>query len=596
LAIQRGEATPEKFEMPLSAGVMTAIIQAANARDAARATGLSTLAREGGDGDNGGSGVQPPVARRGTNGCPNVFPEGASGVANIRVNQDCSLRRQAEEIVAVNPTDFSNIVAGQNDSRIGFNHCGYDWSLDRGTTWGDTGTSPPPFFQFTLIDKHVPDACSDPSATFDHLGNAYITGIQFEVSFAANAVVVAKSNAHNKGTFYHSPFPDPFQEYRDFPLGVPASDNDPNIAHDKELMIADTRPASPKKGRVYVSWTRFETNKTPTGGRSPIVFSQSVDGGAVWSRAIVISGASGAFCTVFSGTPDNPNACDQDQGSDPIVGPDGTIYVVFANGNTPGVGINQVLAVRCPVTNNCDKESDWQGPFRVGDLIGTHPRGVADNPQGCPTGRQCLPPNGYRIPEQTSMSISVDRNNNLYATWADHRNGKAPCLGALPPATPPCNHDVFYAFSTTGGTTWSPTINITAPFGETAQFQPWNDVAGDGSQVQVAFYDRHYGNCEFTGCADITLATVRNPRSANPRITYRRITTSSMPNLLPANNPVEAGFLGDYMWVEVSRHSFDQRDTHIVWADTRPLFGGNPEEDVYYARIAGGGDDQDDNR
>jgi hypothetical protein len=39
------------------------------------------------------------------------------------------------------------------------------------------------------------------------------------------------------------------------------------------------------------------------------------------------------------------------------------------------------------------------------------------------------------------------------------------------------------------------------------------------------------------------------------------------------------------MWVEVSRHSFNQRDVHIVWADTRQLFGPAPEEDVYYARV-----------
>jgi hypothetical protein len=44
-----------------------------------------------------------------------------------------------------------------------------------------------------------------------------------------------------------------------------------------------------------------------------------------------------------------------------------------------------------------------------------------------------------------------------------------------------------------------------------------------------------------------------------------------MPNLTLANNPVQAGFLGDYMWVEVSHHNFDQKDVHIVWADTRPL-------------------------
>jgi hypothetical protein len=317
---------------------------------------------------------------------------------------------------------------------------------------------------------------------------------------------------------------------------------------------------------------------------------------------VIISGASGSFCTVGSGTPGSPNACDQDQGSHPVVGPDGTIYVIFGNGNTPGVGLNQVLMVRCPPNRNCDTETDWEGPFRIGDLIGLHPRNFpplpppASDPSGCPGGRRCLPPNGYRVPEFTSMSISVDRNSNLYATWADHRNNTNPkCQDPTPSyaASAPCDHDVFYAFSTNRGTTWSPTINVTprSRLGETAQWQPWHDVMGDGSKVQVGFYDRHYGDCELTGCNDITLATIRNPRTLQPDISYRRITTSSMPNLVPANNPVQAGFLGDYMWVEVSRHSFEQRATHIIWADTRPLFGTAPEEDIYYARV--GGDDGD---
>jgi hypothetical protein len=129
-----------------------------------------------------------------------------------------------------------------------------------------------------------------------------------------------------------------------------------------------------------------------------------------------------------------------------------------------------------------------------------------------------------------------------------------------------------------------------------AQWQPWSDVAGDGSRVYAAFYDRQYGNCEFTGCNDITLATISNPRSANPHVSYKRITTASMPNLVPANNPLQAGFLGDYMWLEVSHHNFNQEDVHIVWADTRPLpdrlaHQRFPEEDIYYARINKGNND-----
>jgi hypothetical protein len=593
---------------PVSGGVMTALLERLDAArvQAGAFAPASGRAGEQGD-DNGSKDALAPPSRPGSQGCPNVFRgdddddgDGRGGVDNIRVNQDCTLRRQAEEWVGVNPRDFSNVLAGQNDSRAGFNLCGYDWSLDRGRTWGDTGTSPPPFYQEILDDGHTADACSDPSGTFDELGNAYVTGVFFDVFSPASAIFVARSNYPIKGRFYHTPreFPPPAtEEYRTTPMGRPASDFDPDFFHDKELMVADSRPDSLKKGRVYVTWTRFQTTATPVGGRSPIVFSQSLDRGATWSRAIIISGTSGTFCTVFSGTPDNPNACDQDQGSHPVVGPDGTIYVIFGNGNTPEAGINQVLMVRCPSNRACDSETDWEGPFVVGALIGTHPIGNPGNTGGCPNGRQCLPPNGYRAPEFTSMSISVDEKSNLYATWADHRNNTNPDCGPIPWSTakPPCDHDVFFAFSRNRGTTWSPTVTVTprSRLGETAQWQPWHDVMGDGSKVQVGFYDRHYDKCEFTGCNDITLATITNPLLANRRITYKRITTSSMPNLIPANNPVQAGFLGDYMWVEVSRHNFDQRTTHIVWADTRPLFGKVPEEDIYYARIPGDKDDRD---
>lgn len=104
---------------------------------------------------------------------------------------------------------------------------------------------------------------------------------------------------------------------------------------------------------------------------------------------------------------------------------------------------------------------------------------------------------------------------------------------------------------------------------------PWSAVSPNGSSYYVAYYDRKYGNCEQAGCNDITLATVTNAASGTPTIRYTRITTFSMPNLVPANNPLQAGFLGDYMWV-----STDSRgNPHIAWADTRGL-GGTVEEDI----------------
>lgn len=122
---------------------------------------------------------------------------------------------------------------------------------------------------------------------------------------------------------------------------------------------------------------------------------------------------------------------------------------------------------------------------------------------------------------------------------------------------------MIYSYSTDGGATWSGAKKIT-PAGS-AQWQPWSGVTQDGSTLWVAYYDRSYNNCEFTGCNDITLANVNNPWSNVPTIGHRRITTSSMPNLIPANNPLEAGFLGDYMWLAVDARGRPK----IVWADMR---------------------------
>jgi len=559
LDVEQGVAPPDPHQANVSGGVINAALDFTGALEK-RADKTK------------GKGPGDPGSRNGTQGCQNVF-----GGTNFRVNQDCSLRRQAEEVVAVDPNNPKHLIAGQNDSRIGFNHCGYDWSFDGGKTWGD---QVPPFYQFVLADGHTADACSDPTATFDSKGNVYVGGVLFDINSAASAFVVAKSNAHIGGTFYHTPNSAlSFQEYRDTPLGVVASDNNPNVFHDKEFIVADATASSPKADNVYATWTRFDFSGGPVGGHSPIYFSQSTDGGTTWSPGVEISGAA-PVCTDFSNEA-NPNACDQDQGSHPIVGPDGTVYVAFGNGNTPNLGENQHLMVKCPATANCASSASWTSPTKIGDDIGKQPLGPVAS-TACPGGRQCLPPNGYRLDDFVEGSIAVDNNGTLYSAWADFRNGEANCNpnGSAATATPPCDNDVFYAYSTDGGATWSNTVDVTpaAKLGKNAQWMPWSAVAPDGKKYYVAYYDRSYGNCETTGCNDITLATIEKAATASPTIKYQRITTSSMPNLVVANDPLEAGFLGDYMWVSTDSHG----KPSISWADTRGL-NGTVEEDIYYA-------------
>src|SRR6266508_3660170 len=246
LAIELGKQKAPKWLMPLSSGVMYTLLQASGSLEA-RANDVSRPA---------------PLSAAKTQGCQNIFAAGSIGGRNIRVNQDCSLRRQAEEAIAINPNNANNLVAGQNDSRIGFNHCGYDWSFDGGKRWGD---QVPPFWQFQLLDGHTADACSDPTVAWDSHGNAFAGGVFFDVASGANAVLVMKSNAPNGGSFYHSPNPaGGFQEYRDLPVGVVANDDGNAFANDKELMTADSNPSSPKRDNVYMTWTRFNAqNHSP---------------------------------------------------------------------------------------------------------------------------------------------------------------------------------------------------------------------------------------------------------------------------------------------------------------------------------------------
>lgn len=566
IAVDLGTAKPLPHRAQMSGGVVTAALDFTGQLDA-RAHGLKAAK---------GPGGAPSLSQANTQGCQNVF-HAAGAPDNVRVNQDCSLRRQAEEVIVADPGNPKHLIAGQNDSRVGFNKCGYDWSFDGGKTWGD---QLPPFYQFLLADNHTADACSDPTATFDSKGNAYVAGVLFDVASPASAVVVAKSNADAGGTFYHTPVSGPFQEYSDSPLGVVASDGSPDVANDKEFVVADATASSPKADNVYVTWTRFANTGQGVGGDSPIYFSQSTDGGATWSPGIEISGSSSVLCTTASGESD-PNACDQDQGSHPIVGKDGTVYVAFGNGNTPQLGVNQHLMVKCPASADCSNPASWTTPTKIGDDFGFQPFGPVAS-TACPGGRQCLPPNGYRMDDFVEGSIAVDNQGTLYSAWADGRNIQANCnpLGPAATATPPCDNDVFYAYSTDGGATWSPTVDVTpaSKIGPSAQWQPWSAVSPDGKKFYIAYYDRQYGNCETTGCNDITLATISKAATGSPMIKYQRITTASMPNLVVANDPIEAGFLGDYMWVSSDSHG----NPLIAWADTRGL-RGSVEEDIYAA-------------
>ena len=240
LKIEQGLAKPDRFLAPMSGGVVTSALEATgfNARRA-------TSARENGN--------DPGFSSLGTQGCQNTFK--AKGLENIRVNQDCSLRRQAEEVVVTNPTNRKNLISGQIVSRIGFNHCGYDWSFDGGDTWGDQIPALLPVRRrrrahvrrlqrsdgdLRLRGQRVRRRCS----VRHHLGRERVRRREVQRRDRRGLLPTLRPRGG-------------FQTSRDTPL-CRCQRQRPNIAHDKEFIVADSTKSSPKADNVYADLTRFD--------------------------------------------------------------------------------------------------------------------------------------------------------------------------------------------------------------------------------------------------------------------------------------------------------------------------------------------------
>ncbi len=530
------------------------------------------------------AGTAPRIS---TYGCPFVFKGKGPIPDNVRVNQDCGFRQQAEEWVAVDPTNPNVIVAGQNDSKFFGNRTAVDFSLDGGRHWGDSelpngrvamGNVPGGQWSF--------DAYSDPAQTFDSQGNLYYSAVAFDAfQDGASAMVVWKSNTCLDGSALHTPGSggcDPFvAPLNATPIVVRDNFDNGLLSDDKNLMAADSHPGSPFVDNVYLTWTIFRFDDTGLYLESPIFISRSEDGGVNWSDPLQISGnSSDCVGGDFFDPTIAPDSCNFDQGSFPVVGPDGTVYVTFNNCNTPeGAPLGGLVACQQMVVKSSDGGLTWTAPVVAGDDVATQPYSLPGNEiTDCPLFRQCLPPNGYRMSDFPSMGID-ETTGRLAVFWSDFRNG-GPCatdptfgVPALPCDT--INNDVFASVSTDGGATWSGPQLVSAADSTSAQWQNWGDVGEDG-RLYVGYYDRGYGGCEATGCNDITLAS----STTGDTWTYRRVTTGSMPNVTCAANPAQCGFLGDYMSIQATGGF-----VHMVWADSRGRNLGVPEADIYYAKV-----------
>jgi hypothetical protein len=542
----------------------------------------------------------------GTLGCGHRESHG-----NVRVNQDCSYRRQAEEDITYNPRDPSNLTAGQNDSRVGFNQCGIDWSTDNGSSWGDML---PPFrqrlnapefmgpsasnpnnntIQGTPGTFHTYDVGSDPANAVDAFGRAYFSCVVFDVASFAQGLYVTQSPAPAEGSFYYN-VPSPPSK-----LFMVVEDNSVEIVHDKNMIAADRYGSSPNAGNVYVTWTVFRFNPScgspPTGDEnfceSPIFGSMSTDGGQTWSTPEKISGNAPGLCffgDFFNGGA--PNDCNFDQGSYSVALPNGELEVIFNNGNTPPGNPNaQQLGVHCRPAGSSSAGTahlNCATPAKVGNDV------IVGEPL-CDFGRgpeECIPGAYIRTNDYPRITKDNTQNNHVYAVWQDYRNGE---------------FDIQLSQSTDGGLTWHEAGTVNPDRGLDHYFPATDQSPQNGDRNGASYYRtaRVPGeNNPAVGCllglsppsctpftpgiqpgvgeqnSDYVLA---GGRGDNTPYNFRVLS----PVFAPPDG-VQSGFNGDYSGLTVNRGVL----AHPIWSDTRntnpfPLNGVVHDEDVFTDKV-----------
>ena len=190
----------------------------------------------------------------------------------------------------------------------------------------------------------------------------------------------------------------------------------PAIFNDKEWIAADHNPSSPFRDRIYVTFTRFVFNKS-TGAyvQSPIMAAYSIDHGATFSDPDILSAP-----VIYS------------QGSRPVVGPDGTVYV-FWDGSTRLASFDSTW-----MSKSADGGVTWSPPVKVADLADIRPPGNT----------------AFRVNSYPAAAVAP--NGDVYVAWSSQRaNAGADYASSLCFSTTGCRASLVYSRSSDGGATWS---------------------------------------------------------------------------------------------------------------------------------------------
>jgi hypothetical protein len=344
-------------------------------------------------------------------------------------------------------------------------------------------------------------------------------------------------------------------------------------------MTVDANARSPFRDRIYVTWTEFAAD-----GTAYIYGSYSADYGETFSRKVLVSRDS-PLCSNTFGFPTPRGRCTLNQFSQPFVGGDGALYVVWNNYNntppTPNDNRNQMLLAK-----STDGGVTFSVHVKVADFYDLPD--CATYQDGKNPGRACVPEKGdtansfFRAANYPSGVVDPRNPNRVIVTLGSYINRYSKeSNGCVPRGFSPetrqnlfngvktpgaCNNDILLSVSGNGGGSFTGTTtdpralpSLTPERRQQVSSQFWQWAAfSPGGVLGVSYYDRQYGRAEFTGAMDYSISTSRRL----PDVNVRRVTSSTM----PPPTQFDGLFFGDYSGIAASATTF-----HPTWMDTRNL-------------------------
>jgi hypothetical protein len=525
------------------------------------------------------------MSNAGLNLCPSNIG------SNVLVNHNCLNvtdpdlqgrgQAQNETAIAQNPFNPRQVVASFNDYRRGDGTCGAAFSGNGGTSWTDT-TVPNGFTRGTSfggVPRQYWQASGDTSLAWDTRGNVYMAcqtfmrpGLVTNNPDTSSAMYVFRStgDAGASWNFPGKPAVETFASSQ--ATGLPLND--------KEYIAVDNSPTSPFRDRVYVAWTIFATD-----GTAYIFDAFSNDYGQTFSSPVLVSTTS-SLCSNTLGLPTPQGTCNFNQGADPFVGPDGTLYIAYSNFNTTTTGNDNHFQVL--LNKSTDGGQTFSAPVKVADYFELPDCAAFQGGQD--PFRACVPEKGtaqnsvFRASNYPSGAVNPANPSQVVVTIGSYinrdsneSNGCAPAGNSTTTGgqlytgvktAGACNNKIMLSVSSNAGASFTgstvdprllPVVNTAPGQTTTDQWWQWTTFTPSGT-LATSYYDRQYGSDEFTGNMDFSVSTSANLSTFK----VMRATSASMP--LPTQFPDAQGnslFIGDYTGLTAVSGA------HPLWADTR---------------------------